>query len=350
MSALRGGRSRHYRGRFAPSPSGWLHLGNARTALLAWVRARRADGRLVMRVEDLDHQRTKDAAVLGNLAELRWLGIDWDEGPDVGGAFGPYRQSERLELYAAALDTLRDAGHLIESYLSRREVAEIAASYGSTSAGVDDAGEGQPDAAAGLYGPAHRARDEQLASERASAGRPVTLRFASPQGTIGFHDQLRGAVSLSPASEVGDFIVRRADGLIAYQLATVVDDAAMRVTEVVRGADLLSSTAAQLLLYRALELPAPAFAHAGLLLDQHGEKLSKRHGPLSLRELELGGVRPERVVGLLAHTLGWLPELAELTASELLASSSEVGSSAAATSALAADRRLADAELAWLLS
>ncbi len=353
MSSEQGGRARPYRGRFAPSPSGWLHLGNARTALVAWARARLAGGAFVMRVEDLDAPRTRPEAVLGNLSELRWLGLDWDEGPDVGGPVGPYRQSERLELYEAALDRLRAGGHLLRSYLSRREVAEIAAATSAASpaeggaasgVGVDDAGEGPGEGAGALYGAAHRARDAVLAAERQAAGRPATTRFTVPEEPVSFVDALRGRVELSPTDQLGDFVVRRADGLIAYQLATVVDDGAMSVSEVVRGADLLVSTGAQLLLYRALGLRAPSFAHVGLLLDQHGQKLAKRHGALALRELELAGVRPERVVGLLAHTLGWLSEPRELTAGELLALLQDGGGETRSR-----DVALSEAELAWLL-
>ena len=359
-----------YRGRFAPSPSGWLHLGNARTALFAWMRARLAGGTFVMRVEDLDAPRTKAEAVAGNLAELHWLGLDWDEGPDLGGPFGPYRQSERLERYAAALERLDSAGALSESYLSRREVAEIAAEeaerkpIGPAGRGpgdselrgggggdghhaglaVDDAGEGPADGSAALYGPAHRLEDAEVAAQRRAHGRGASLRFTVPAGTIEFVDEVRGPVRLDPLAEVGDFIVRRADGLFAYQLAVVVDDAEMAVTEVARGSDLLTSTAAQLLLYDALGLPAPRFAHVGLLLDVSGEKLSKRHGALALHELEVAGVRPERVVGLLAHSLGWLPQLREIAAAELLAVLHESGAAAAP----AGHHVLSEEEHAWL--
>lgn len=309
-----------YRGRFAPSPSGWLHLGNARTALLAWVRARRAGGSFVMRVEDLDRERSRPEAVLGNLAELGWLGLDWDEGPDVGGPYSPYLQSQRESHYRAALDDLRTAGRLFESYLTRRELATEA-----------------------VYGTAQRLADEALSRERRAAGRPGSLRFRVTPGTLEFSDRLAGPQRFETATEVGDFVVRRADGLVAYQLAVVVDDAAMAITEVVRGADLLSSTAAQLLLYRALELAPPGFAHVGLLLGPDGEKLSKRHGPTSLRELEAAGVRPQRVLGLLAATLGWLAAPRELDAAELLGL--EPTSSDADQ---ARDRRLTEADLRWL--
>ena len=326
-----------YRGRFAPSPSGWLHLGNARTALFAWVRARLNGGAFVMRVEDLDAQRSRPDAVLGNLAELRWLGLDWDEGPDLGGPYAPYLQSRRSELYRSALERLAAAGHLFESYLTRRELSADTAASGAA-CDATEAGDA-------VYGPHHRRADEALRDERRAAGRTPSLRFRSPPGKIAFSDLIAGPQSYDAERAIGDFVVRRADGLFAYQLAVVVDDAAMGITEVARGADLLPSTAAQLLLYDALGLGRPTFAHVGLLLDPDGQKLSKRHGPTSLRELEAAGLRAQRVLGLLAASLGWLREPVELEAGELL----EVGvANGALPQAQASTYRLREAELAWL--
>ncbi len=305
-----------YRGRFAPSPSGWLHLGNARTALFAWARARTAGGAFVVRVEDLDAPRTRPEAVLGNLDELAWLGLDWDEGPDRGGPHAPYLQSLRTPLYEAALARLVRAGHVYECFLTRREVAELAGGP----AGVDDAGEGPQAAPARVYGPAHRDLNAAVAPGRRAAGRAPSLRFSVPATTVAFHDAVQGTVRVDLAAEVGDFVVRRSDGRYAYQLAVVVDDAAMGVTEVARGADLLPSTAAQLVLYEALGLAPPSFAHVGLLLGEDGEKLSKRGGDLSLRELRRAGADPAAVLGGLAHTLGWAPELAPTSPRALLAS------------------------------
>lgn len=271
-----------------------------------------------MRVEDLDRDRTRPEAVLGNLAELRWLGLDWDEGPDSGGPYAPYLQSARLGLYRAALQRLEQRDLLFESYLTRRELA------------------GEE-----VYGAAQRRADDALRLERRAAGRQPALRFRSSAGAVTFDDLTAGRRSYDAERDVGDFVVRRADGQIAYQLAVVVDDAAMRISEVARGADLLSSTAAQLLLYRALELPPPAFAHVGLLLGPDGEKLSKRHGPTSLRELQAAGLRPERVVGLLAASLGLLPEPEEVRADELIGVP-ESGFE------LVAPYRLTAADLEWL--
>jgi len=317
-----------YRGRFAPSPSGWLHLGNARTALFAWARARLAGGEFIVRVDNLDDARAKPEAVMGNLAELRWLGLDWDEGPDVGGAAGPYLQSERGQRYAEALGRLAAGGHLAESFLSRREVAELAG-------GSETAGEGLDEGEAGpgpVYGSSHRRLNVTLAASRRATGRRPSLRFLVPAGAVTFEDAVAGPQAFDAERDVGGFVVRRADGQIAYHLAVVVDDAAMGITEVARGADLLSSSAAQLLLYRALNLPEPRFAHVGLLLDAHGQKLSKRHGAASLHELERAGVEPTRVLGLLARSLGWLPEAREITAEEVLGLLARSAGAAAAAS------------------
>ena len=295
---------RSYRGRYAPSPSGWLHLGNARTALAAWLRARRRGGALVLRVDDLDGPRTVAEAVEGNLRELGWLGLDWDEGPDVGGPHGPYRQSERGELYAAALEALRDQGRIFPCYLSRRELAQIAsAPHGRTP----------------VYGPAQRRANAELAAAKRAEGKPPSLRFRVAPGVVRFDDALAGPQRFDTGRDVGDLVVRRADGLWAYQLATVVDDDAMQVSEVVRGDDLLPATAAQLLLYEALGREAPAFAHLPLLVDEGGRRLAKRRGSLTLKGLRDVGVRPERVVGLLAHGLGLTARLGEVAASELVA-------------------------------
>ncbi len=305
---------RPYRGRFAPSPSGWLHLGNARTALVAWLRARARGGQFVLRVEDLDGPRTRPEAVLGNLDELRWLGLDWDEGPDVGGPHAPYLQSRRGHLYEAALARLGGAGLLFPCYLSRKDLAEVASAPHGAVTGVPAGTLGGD----GVYGAAELAANAATAAEKAAAGRAPSLRFRVPANDVSFVDALAGPQVINPAQRVGHFVVRRSDGLYAYQLAVVVDDAAMGITEVVRGADLLDSTAAQLLLYQALQLQPPAFAHVPLLNDSTGERMAKRRGSLTLQELRAGGVQPERVVGLLALTLGLAPRFRPLTPQDLL--------------------------------
>jgi len=292
------------RGRYAPSPTGPLHLGNARTALVAYLHARAEGGAFVMRVEDLDSQRSRPAFVEANLGELRWLGLEWDEGPDVGGAYGPYRQSERFGRYEEALGTLERSGHLFACYLSRKDLQDVGSA---------------PHGAGAVYGRAQRERNEVLRAQKQAEGKPPSLRFRAPEGTLRFTDLLAGAQSFDAQRDVGDIVVRRADGEWAYQLVVVVDDLAMKITHVVRGDDLLPSTGAQGLLYRALGAEPPAFAHVPLLLDTDGTRLAKRKGSLTLSALRAAGVRPERVVGLLAFTLGLVGELIEISASSLIA-------------------------------
>ena len=284
------------RGRYAPSPTGALHLGNARTALLAWLHARAGGGAFVMRVEDLDAGRVRPGIMETQLDELRWLGLDWDEGPDVGGPFAPYVQSARTALYDDALRRLAERGLLFECTCSRRDIAQAAS--------APHAGEEGP-----RYPGTCRASrlPADLPSYLAHDRGRVAIRMRTEPERIAFDDGVMGPVAFDPA-EGGDFVVRRKDGAAAYQLAVVVDDAAMAVTHVVRGADLLSSTARQLLLYRALERTPPAFLHVPLLLGADGERLAKRHGALSLGELRAEGVAPERVVGWLAATCGLAEE------------------------------------------
>jgi glutamyl-tRNA synthetase len=289
------------RGRFAPSPTGELHLGNARTALLAWLQVRAAGGAFVMRVEDLDGGRVRPGSMEAQLTDLRWLGLDWDEGPDVGGPFGPYLQSQRGTHYEAALDRLSEQGLIFACACSRKDIAAAS----SAPHGADDEGPRYPGTCREL-------------PPAALQGRPTALRFRVPAQPVGFHDLLQGHVTLRPSEEIGDFVVRRKDDVAAYQLAVVVDDAAMEITDVLRGADLLSSTARQLLLYRALELREPRWVHVPLLLGPDGERLSKRHGSVTLRDTREAGVRPEAVVGWLASTCGLVEMGEECTAQELV--------------------------------
>ena len=279
------------RGRYAPSPTGPLHLGNARTALLSWLAARAAGGVYVMRVEDLDGPRVRPGLEKRILEELRWLGLDWDEGPDVGGAAGPYRQSERLPRYAEALARLRAAGLAYPCFCSRAEIA--AASQAPH--GPADEGPRYPGTCSAL-GPAEVAR-------RAASRHPA-WRFRVPAGKVAFADGVHGDVEVDVGETAGDFVVARADGIPAYQLAVVVDDATMGITDVVRGDDLLSSTGRQLLLYGALGLPGPRFAHVPLVVGEDGQRLAKRHGALSLGELRERGADPRSVIGLLAELSG----------------------------------------------
>jgi glutamyl-tRNA synthetase len=268
-----------------------MHLGNARTALVAWLAARATGGGYLMRVEDLDGPRVRPGLEARILEELRWLGLDWDEGPDVGGAYAPYRQSERLSRYADAFERLRADGKVYPCFCSRAEIAAAT----QAPHGPSDEGPRYPGTC--------RALSFEEARRRSTTRRPA-WRFAVPAGAISFEDGVHGARAFDVAAETGDFVIARADGIPAYQLAVVADDAAMGVTDVVRGDDLLPSTARQLLLYRALGLEAPRFAHVPLVIGEDGERLAKRHGALSLGELRERGADPRAVTGLIAALSG----------------------------------------------
>jgi glutamyl-tRNA synthetase len=285
-----------YRGRFAPSPTGDIHLGTARSALLAWLRARSERGTFVMRVEDLDGPRSKSEHARSILSDLRWLGIDWDEGPDVGGAFGPYTQSERLDLYLDAVRALERTGHTYPCTCSRKEIAEI------SSAPHGDDGPIYPGTC--RDGPAHPDREP-------------AIRFRMPDPPPRFVDRFAGPSS--PELGRGDFVILRKDGAFAYQLACAIDDARMEITEVVRGDDLLSSTPKQIAIYRALDLREPAFVHLPLVLGRDGARLAKRHGAISIAELRARGASAEELVGRIAHAAGLIEDDRPVRASELVA-------------------------------
>ncbi len=293
-----------YRGRFAPSPTGPLHLGNARSALLSWLAARAAGGAYLLRVEDLDGPRVRPGLEARILDELRWLGLDWDEGPDVGGGLGPYRQSERMNLYAESLAALRAAGRVYPCFCTRAEIA-----LASQAPHESDEGPRYPGTCRDLT-TAERAR---RAERRAPA-----WRLRVDEGPLAFDDGVHGRKVFDVAATVGDFVVARADGIPAYQLAVAVDDAAMGITEVVRGDDLLPSTARQLLVYRALGREPPLFAHVPLVVGPDGERLAKRHGALSLGELRQRGADPRAVAGLLAAISGLAPAGATLRPGDLV--------------------------------
>ncbi len=282
------------RGRFAPSPTGELHAGNARTALLAWLWARAEGGGFTLRVEDLDRPRCRPGLAARQLDELAWLGLDWDE--------GPYWQSRRSALYDAAIERLRAGGHVYECFCSRAQIKAL--SEASAPHGPLDEGPRYPGSCAGLTD-AEREAKRRL--------RPPALRLRVPPGPIEFLDELCGPQRFDPQAEVGDFVLRRFDGIHSYQLAVVVDDAAMGVTQVLRGADLLPSTARQILLYRLLGEPIPRFAHAPLLHGPPGpdgqpQRLSKRAGAETLSAMRERGDDPGRLVAALARSLGLLEQ------------------------------------------
>ncbi len=268
-----------YRGRLAPSPTGLLHLGHASTFLTASARARQAGGTLILRNEDLDGQRSRVEFYDAMLEDLRWLGIGWEEGPDVGGRFGPYSQSERRGHYLAAWRKLLEGGFVYPCRCSRRELAMAAT---APHEGEDD----EP-----VY--PGTCRKAVVAPGMDS---PVGLnwRFRVPDGeVVEFEDGHFGRQRFVAGQDFGDFLVWRRDDVPSYQLACVADDAAMRMTEVVRGADLLKSTARQILLYRALGLAEPLWYHCPLVTDERGERLAKRYDALSIRALRGAGPAAE---------------------------------------------------------
>jgi glutamyl-tRNA synthetase len=269
------------RGRFAPSPTGELHLGNARTALLSWLWARQAGGQYLVRVEDIDAPRVRPKMAEQQLSELRWLGLDWD-GP-------PLFQSLRTVPYEDALCRLN--GHIYACFCSRAEIAAASAPQG-------DEGPRYPGTCANLT--------SLQRAERARTRAP-SLRLRVPPGPLTFRDEIQGEQSFDAQQLVGDFVLRRGDGVFAYQLAVVVDDGASGITQVLRGADLLSSTARQILLHRLLGQPEPRWAHAPLLIAGNGERLSKRDKSLSLSTLRGRGVDPRQIVAHLARLSGLSP-------------------------------------------
>jgi glutamyl-tRNA synthetase len=270
-----------YRGRLAPSPTGYLHVGHARTFWVAQQRAGERSGILILRNEDLDRARCKIEFVAAMIEDLRWFGFDWQEGPDCGGPFGPYTQSERFDLYRAGLDKLREGGFIYPCTCSRKDILNSLA--------APHEGDDEP-----VYPGTCRSKIPSTLNDEPSTR--FNWRFQVPDGeVISFVDECGGPQEFVAGKDFGDFVVWRHDDVPAYQLAVVVDDAAMRITEVVRGADLLTSTARQLLLYRALGLEPPVFYHCPLMADERGIRLAKRHDALSLRTLRERGCEPEQL-------------------------------------------------------
>jgi glutamyl-tRNA synthetase len=278
--------------RFAPSPTGYLHVGGARTALFNWLYVRRHGGTFVLRIEDTDVERSSMDMVTGILASMQWLGLTWDEGPGVGGPHAPYFQTERLDKYRAAAVALVKAGHAYRCYCNpdelkaKREAARTTGgswSYDRTCRGLTEADRAAKDA----------------------AGLPSAVRFNVPEGRTSFHDLVHGDIGVDHAN-IEDFVVLRSDGHPTYHLSVVVDDVEMEITHVVRGDDHISNTPKQVLLYRAMSAPVPAFAHVPLILGPDKQRLSKRHGATSVGEYERLGYLPEAMVNFLA-LLGWSP-------------------------------------------
>jgi glutamyl-tRNA synthetase len=272
-----------FRGRFAPSPTGRLHLGNARSALLGWLQARAAGGRFLLRVEDLDRARCRAGYVDELMRDLEWLGLGWDE--------PPLFQSARDDAYRAALERLEREDLVYPCFCTRAEIARAA----SAPHGLSDEGPRYPGTCARL--------SQAERAERARS-RPPAYRFRAAPGSVRFEDGLQGPYTQDVATVIGDFVVRRNDGVASYQLAVVVDDAASGITHVLRGEDLLSSTPRQLQLYTALGLTAPGFFHVPLVMGEDGKRLAKREGAFALAELRQRGLASERVLGLLAAWSG----------------------------------------------
>lgn len=299
-----------YRGRLAPSPTGSLHVGHARTFWMAHERARRAGGTLALRMEDLDRERSRAVYAAATLEDLRWLGIVWQEGPDVGGRYAPYAQSERHAFYRAAWQRLLEGGCLYPCRCSRKD---LAAALSAPHEGADADDEPVYPCTCRPRSGASSLHGTDWGSEEAGRERiNVHWRFRVPDGEgIEFVDGHLGAQRFVAGRDFGDFVVMRRDGaagsaqlgtwgggVASYQLACVVDDAAMEITEVVRGADLLKSTARQILLNRALGYSDPAWFHCDLAVDERGQRLAKRHDALSIRTLRGQGLSPAEVLAL----------------------------------------------------
>src|SRR4051794_29999011 len=279
--------------RFAPSPTGQLHVGNARTALFNWLLAHGKDGTFILRVEDTDSERSTRESESGILDDLRWLGLDWDEGPDVGGPHGPYRQSERLHLYASYANELLESGHAYHCFCTPAKLDE----------------DRQADLAASRPPKYHgtcRSLPREESQARMEAGDRPVVRFKVPEAEeIRFQDLVRGEVVFN-TEVIGDFVLVRSDGRPAYNFAVVVDDAIMEITHVIRGEDHISNTPRQILLYQAMGFSLPEFAHLSLVMGPDHTPLSKRHGATSVSEFRARGYLPEALTNCLA-LIGWSP-------------------------------------------
>ena len=276
--------------RFAPSPTGYLHVGGARTALFNWLLARHSGGVFVLRIEDTDISRSTEEAIEAIIADMGWLGLDWDEGPEVGGDHWPYRQTGRHKLYLDAARQLMDTGRAYRCFCLPQELAERrerAVKEGKSP----------------MYDRRCRSIPAEEASSMAREGKPFAIRFLVPEGETVVQDLIRGEITFRN-DEIEDFVLLRSDGTATYNLAVVVDDQEMRISHVVRGDDHISNTPKQILLYGALDAAVPAFAHLPMIVGQDGKPLSKRHGDVAVGYYRENGFLPEAMVNFLA-LLGW---------------------------------------------
>ncbi len=281
--------------RFAPSPTGFMHVGNARTALFNFLFARHNGGTFVLRIEDTDVERHSEEAVQAIYSSLRWMGLNWDEGPDVGGKYGPYRQSERLEIYSEYVEKLKDRGLVYECYCTPEELEIMR---------KEQLSKGEPPRYTGKCRNLTEEEKEKFKQE----GRKPVLRFKVPENeTISWKDIIKGDISINSNQIGGDFVVVRANGLPIYNFVVVIDDALMEISHVIRGEDHISNTPKQLLLYRAFGFKIPEFAHMPMILGEDRSKLSKRHGSTNVEEFREKGYLPEAFVNFLS-LLGWYPK------------------------------------------
>lgn len=277
--------------RFAPSPTGWLHIGGARTALYNFLFARKYGGKFILRIEDTDRSRSTEEAIQAIIEDMKWLGLTWDEGPEVGGPYGPYRQTERVDLYHQAVQKLISSGAAYYCFCTPEELEKMRA-------------EALAQKKSFRYPRKCRGLSEAEVSERLKRGEKAAVRFKTPlEGKLAVSDIVRGKVEFD-LSQLDDFVIARSDGTPTYNLAVVVDDALMKITHVIRGDDHLSNTPKQILIYEALGYPVPEFAHLSMILGPDKKPLSKRHGATAIFEFRNQGYLPETMVNYLA-LLGW---------------------------------------------
>jgi len=281
------------RTRFAPSPTGHLHIGNARTAIMNWLAARHFNGQFILRIEDTDRERSTQASEITILEDMRWLGLDWDEGPDKEGVYGPYRQSERLHLYHETMDTLINNGDAYPCYCTAEELEARR---------QDQLKRGEQ--------PHYDGRCRQLSLQEKTAfeqqGRKPSIRFHVSTESVAFPDLVKGEIAFQREA-LGDFVIVRPDGMPMYNFACVVDDHHMAITHVIRGDDHVSNTPRQILIYQAMKWPVPEFAHIPMILGKDRNRLAKRHGATSVSQFQEMGYLPEALINFLS-LLSWSSE------------------------------------------